>query len=73
MSWSPGRDLRERESVGPYRVENPVSDQLDAVGEEKPHERIAPDQGCISPAEGCHEDPVHGDQGRQCLRAEHGQ
>src|SRR5680860_684770 len=43
-------------------IENPVGGQFRPVVDEEPRQRVDPYHPGVSPAEGFHEDPVHGNQ-----------
>src|SRR5664280_1314097 len=57
--------------VGALRgVEDAVGEELDAVVEQRPEDGVAPDEAGPAPAEGGHEQPLDGDQGREDLGAQ---
>ena len=53
-------------------VKNPISEQFHPVIEEEPSQSIAPDEQRPAPAKRCHKEPIHRNQRRHDLRAEHG-
>src|SRR5664280_1875571 len=55
------------------RVEDPVGEKLDAVAEQSPADGVGPHEPRPAPAEGCHEQSVHRDQGRDGLGAKNGE
>jgi len=52
-------------------IQNPISDQLDAVIDQRPSKSIDPHERCPFPGDGSHENPKNCDQRRHGLRADH--
>ena len=59
-------------SIGFNRIKNPIGEQFHLVTDERPDQRISPDETRPTPAERWHQESVDRDQCRHDLCPEHG-
>src|SRR5665213_742238 len=52
-------------------IQNAIGQQLEAIGEQRPDDRIGPDKTCTLPAQRRHEETVYGDESGDDLRPKH--